>query len=567
MPDRLRRLLGSRHAPSGLFALGLLLSLPAIPLGVQADDHVLKFTARTTGQPLSLFEAPSRGLAHSRLIGDFAWWSSPRLAIRLLRPLSSLTHFVEYRLWPEQVWMPHVVNGVLYASLVLVAAKLYRRLLPDPRFAGLAALMFAIDAGHAPAVGWVSSRNTVLSALFTLLALLAYARGPQPPRAARQAVSALCVALSLGASEGGAMSLAYLAAYVAVYGSGGFRERLRSLALPLCVFGAWASYYFVNHFGIRGSSWYREFDTPFTALIQGIADLPVWFLSLLGPSFTGAIGAIPASRGRVLALGLVLPLFIGLVLKAPRTRVNSFFALGAVLCLPPLLMTVPQDRLLLSPSFGTLGLLASLLDSSTQARGRWAQGHRSIIAFFKLIFAPLMFIPALSAMVPFENGTRALVAAVAKSRAREVVLVNAPNELLTLYAAASLEPPSSVERTRTTHQLYAGFAPLTVERIDDTTLEVTPLGGWGRLPIERVFGAPRDAPQAGAELAFSNLRVSVLETNAEHLPSRVRFHFATTLESDERTWLSWQGKEPKPWHPPPVGTKVSLPALSLFTSL
>jgi hypothetical protein len=52
----------------------------------------------------------------------------------------------------------------------------YRHLSPDLLLGGLAALMFAIDGGHAGGIGWIATHNTLLSVPFVLLALFARLR-------------------------------------------------------------------------------------------------------------------------------------------------------------------------------------------------------------------------------------------------------------------------------------------------------------------------------------------------------------------------------------------------------
>src|SRR5262249_11523064 len=160
------------------------------------------------------------GIAEKRQTGEFAWWSSPDLAIRFLRPLASLTHFVEFSLWPSAVWAMHLTNVLVYALLVVVAAFAYRELAWPGAIAGLAGLMFAADEGHASSVGWISSRNTLLAALFALLALLLHVRGRAHGRPGLVIASALCTALALLSAEFGLFVFAYLGAYALVLDRG-----------------------------------------------------------------------------------------------------------------------------------------------------------------------------------------------------------------------------------------------------------------------------------------------------------------------------------------------------------
>jgi hypothetical protein len=150
----------------------------------------------------------------------------------------------------------------------------------------------------------------------------------------------------------------------------------------------------------------------------------------------------------------------------------------------------------------------------------------------------------------------------------QVIFVNTPQELLGLYSRAMLWNADPARRTPASlHQLYSGASDLAVKRIDAHTLELRASSGWGRIPIERVFGALYDLPRAGSELDFESMHVSVRESNPEGRPTRVQFRFPTPLESAERLWFRWQGRAPIPWRPPAIGQEVSFPGQSLLRSL
>lgn len=105
-----------------------------------------------------------------------AWLGTTNLQMAFLRPLATLSQYVDYLLWPTHPALMHLHNILLYMGIVTVAAHLYRRLLPGPWCAGLATLLYAIDDAHALGVAWIASRNTLLTALFCLLCLALYVR-------------------------------------------------------------------------------------------------------------------------------------------------------------------------------------------------------------------------------------------------------------------------------------------------------------------------------------------------------------------------------------------------------
>src|SRR6185369_5071046 len=102
------------------------------------------------------------------------WWSAPDLKLAFCRPLSALSLWLDYRLFPNSPALMHAESLLWFAALLGVVTFLYRRLLAPAWVAGLAALLYAVDPGHAVPVAWLANRNAVFATLFGVLALLAH---------------------------------------------------------------------------------------------------------------------------------------------------------------------------------------------------------------------------------------------------------------------------------------------------------------------------------------------------------------------------------------------------------
>jgi len=563
---RARRGLASNAVSWVCPLLALALTLPALGIGLQTDDHVLAYEARYRARGPQLFAAEPSQIAASRLDGRFAWWSSPRLAMNFVRPLSALSHALDYRVWPDQPWLMHLENGLLYALLVWIAVRLYRRLLPDPWVSGLAALLFALDDAHGSALGWISTRNGLLSSVFGLLALLAHVRARRERSRALLSASALCTALALLSAEAGVMALAYLVAYACVFESGSLRGRVGSLWPQLGVFGVWAAVYVALGGGLRGSSWYRELGAPLELLVNGVLDLPIWLTSLFGTGPVALALVIPDATPRLWCLLPALLVLTPLYFATPRTREMRFFALGALLCLPPLFTTMPQDRVLLGATFGALGVIAGFLQATADTPSVWLRWARRGFVLFHVVLAPLGLLMTLNSNAQIEHGAQALVDVIPRPLPHQVVLVNSPIELISLYASAKLHRPGDAE-LRSLHQLYAGNSVLQLSRPDAYTLELYAPRGYGRDTFERVFCKVTDLPRLGEERALVDMHVSVRESDAAGRPTRVQFRFPTPLEAPERAWFAWQGTRPQRWVPPAIDEAVELGPLSILSSL
>jgi Flp pilus assembly protein TadD len=112
-------------------------------------------------------------------------------------PLTWLSHMLDVELFGLNAGAHHVVNVLLHAVnaglLFFVLARMTGAL---GRSAFVAAL-FAVHPLHVESVAWIAERKDVLSSLFGLLALAAYARYAEHPGRRRYAPVVLCFALSV----------------------------------------------------------------------------------------------------------------------------------------------------------------------------------------------------------------------------------------------------------------------------------------------------------------------------------------------------------------------------------
>lgn len=576
MLTRAMRFLSGTRSPWLLGLLACALSLPALRLGFQADDYIVRWQVEHGAEPWRLFRASPEMIAEGRETGALAWWTSPQLEIEFFRPVTSLMHAAELTLWPDTpVWML-LINILVYGACVVIAARLYRKLAPTVLIASLAGLMFAIDDAHAQSVGWISGRNTLLALLGALLALAFHVAARERVRARSSGAlgyalaSTLAVMFALGSAEAGVWSLSFVIAYAFALEDGALLARIRSIAPQLAVGVLWAAFYAASGFGLKGSSLYRSVSAPLQALGQGVLDLPLWTTSLLGPSLIGAGILVPESTARLAALPIAL-VMLWLTLPAlRRSRECRFFALATALSLLPLMMTLASDRVLLGTSFAAFGWIACAIadgfahsGNTPSARQRWTA---RVLIFVHVALALLLYVPMLRTVHRFESGRRAITEVIAPGR--DMILIATPIELLSNYVGAALQrvkdPPPI---PRSLHALYSGGSELWLERTSANSLDVTATRGWGYTPVERIFCNVEDMPKAGDEVRFQRMTVRVLENNARGMPQKVRFELPTPLESAERVWLTWQGDHPVRWTPPAIGQRVRIAPLDMLKAM
>ena len=90
--------------------LALLLSSPALFAGLILDDHYLRlvFTKSRVFPHLASASDPFRFVpgdpvqtAELRELGVLPWYAPDQIRIAFFRPLSTLTHRLDYALWPD----------------------------------------------------------------------------------------------------------------------------------------------------------------------------------------------------------------------------------------------------------------------------------------------------------------------------------------------------------------------------------------------------------------------------------------------------------------------------------
>jgi Tfp pilus assembly protein PilF len=97
-------------------------------------------------------------------------------------PLTWLSLQLDASLYgPRSAWGFHLTNVLLHAAAAVLLFLALRRLTGAAGRSALVAALFAVHPTHVESVAWVSERKDVLSGLFWMLTLLAYARYAERP--------------------------------------------------------------------------------------------------------------------------------------------------------------------------------------------------------------------------------------------------------------------------------------------------------------------------------------------------------------------------------------------------
>lgn len=575
--DALRRLLAAEHFPFLLAVLAVVLTASTLGRGWVGDDviHRSILLSSTLGQSMrSLFTflSPERNPALMDA-GTAPWWTLPEARISFFRPLAVLTHWLDYRLWPDVPLLMHAQSILWYALLCLVAARFYRRFVGHSWIAGLAALLFTVDSAHVNAVASLSSRNVLLTGLFGMLVLLAHDRWRRERWKAGALWGPFLLALALLSAEASVAVGAYLAAYALFLDRGPWRQRVVSLLPYLAVVVLWRVVYQSMGYGAWGSGFYVDpAQEPLRFARLMLERVPLLLLGQWAGADPGLYTALSVRTDVVFwPFAFLFLLAVGVVLwpLLRRDRQACFLALGMLLStVPACAIRIPSGRLLIFVGLGALGLMAQFFGGMLD-RMAWLPAHRlwrvpawilcAALLWIHLVVSPVSMTAAVGVQDPFFENIVDLEP-LSEARPEVVVIVNipSPGHIIYIPDARRVEGEEAPAHLRV---LSPGCFGVEVTRVDTTTLLVRPDHGYLIPPGEGIGESVDDLPPAhlayayqygdsffrshefpmalGERVELTSMTVTVTRMTDDGRPAEVLVSFSRPLEDPSIQWLYW----------------------------
>ncbi len=574
--------MGSPRIASIAVISGTLLGSAALGTGFVLDDYFhrailldVEIFDGVEHSPFELFSFVDGDPAHTmRYIdaGMYPWWTSLDVKLALWRPVTALTHMLDYALWPNSPFLMHLHNLAWFALLLVIVCILYRRMLGPGVAAGIAMMCYAIDDARAMPIGWIANRNSLIEAAFGFTAIYLHIRWREEKRTPFALAALAVFTIGLFAKEGTIAATAYLLGYALFLDRGVILRRLATLVPYAAVIVVWRIIYRVQGFGVEGSDTYTDpLIAPFEFTRQLFQRLPVLFASqwtgmpcdgfILFGSWWWILGATLIGSGVCV---LLFPLL-------RRDATARFFCTGMVLSLVPVCAAFPMDRLLSFSGLGAMGLLAQFI-VGVRSRTIWSlngvprrAASMAVVALvlIHVVVAPFMLVGRIAGFgiigavtdqiaegMPFDESDANKVA----------VVLDCPTSFVTVY--------SSIQRRlggMPTPRCMYNLAPDTffdteirITRTDDKTLVYEPREPY-RWLLFRDYGHPM---AVGDTVELENLRVEVLGVSVRGEPTRVSFRFKNSIDDPGYLWLEFNNtlipsKEMfVRIHPPGIGQSV-----------
>jgi hypothetical protein len=587
--------LSSRSLPLLAAFIGVLLTFPTIWKGFELDDVVHRLMLHSSAMEqvsdnpwvinpeectlsraiTDLFSFIHPGI-NKRLmdIGVIPWWSHPELKLSFFRPLASITHWVDYRLWPDSPFMMHVHSLTWFALVCAAAAFCFRRFMGATIVAGLAAVVFAFDEAHLIPVAWIASRNGLIALLFGILALVAHDRAYRGGWKAGVAAGPLLFLLAVASGEPGYGAAAYIVAHVVVLCNGSWRRKALILLPYVLITVTWLLASRTLGYGAFASGLYTDpLHEPGLFAAELIERAPILLLGLWArpdPVFYSVFSSSAITVLWISALATLVAIGIAITPLLRTNTIARFWLLSMTLAVvPACALSVPTSRPLLFAGLGMAALLAQFIHGFA-SKAEWLPQSRPlkrtgrfffyVFILIHLVYAPLhsivMSIVATPPVFKSEHYTD-----IGDIRERQTVLiVNAPSPFYFIYMTGwrMLNGQPLPSQTRL---LAPGYFDIAIARLDERTLLVRPDHGY--LVAPGLFGnnlSPSAPPLHPAHLfqhldktfrsdafpmmerepvSVPGMTVTVTAFTGDGRPLEARVQLSLPLESASLKWLFW----------------------------
>lgn len=584
----LRTALTSRFSPYAIAILAIILTLPSLKGGLSFDDYHHKLLMigseiRLLDSPIDMFNFFSGDPARTTEIMDhgfFPWWTHKDIKGAFWRPLASITHWLDYILWPDIPLLMHVQSVLWYGILAAAVAFLYRRFVSIAWVAGLAALLYAIDDAHGTPVGFLANRNAVMATLFGVLTILIHDKWRRGNLRMGLVVGPVLLAASLLSAEAGIATCAYLFAHAVFIDRGTLRRRFAAMIPYVAIVVIWRFLWTYLGYGVENMGAYIDPLSEPLSYIGAVKDrAPFLLLGQWAVPPSDLTMMIPPKYAILLwrsALVFLALLIVALIPLLWRQRSTRFWATGMILSVLPICATFPSDRLLMFVGIGTMGLVAQFIYTvfgKTEGQSKlilWripAVVLAGIFILIHLIIAPLVLpVRAAYPMIPRKFSDKMMITEGLDESVvnQDLVIVNPPITFLMLQSPMIWECNNQPIPRHLRVLTSSRFQPVEIYRPDAKTLIVRPAYGFYAHVLDALFRNKQNPFSVGDRVELTGMTVEIREISNDGQVAEAAFIFSVALEDPSLRWLQYKDGAFVPFTPPAVGQKMVLPGGKLF---
>lgn len=574
------RWLSGRWPPWVCAALVTLFALPTLDDGWIADDHLHRArlieptTPSRWDRPFGIFDFARLDPAPRIRSGELPWWTSPDFSMSFFRPLSELSHALDYVLASESSFLARSHSLLAFLIMLLVVTRLFHRLDPIPSRANLASIIYTLASCHAMPLVWVANRSALLSVLWGALAVERHHHWQVTRKRGAAVAATLSCAASLLTGELGLSTIGFLLGYaIGNIDVPPWNRRLRALWPYGVLTLGWLTLYIAGEYGVRDSEIYANpVHRPLEFVKLAAERAPVLITALFTLIPADIYAFVPRSAHLPLWIGAAsatVALYYGLIRPALGSAVGRIYATSLVLCLPPVLGTIPQDRLLIFVSIASSGLIAHFIHATiTSAASGRTRGNvliASVLALLHLAIAPIFLVYRMHTdplwMKRFFDEPSFIIP---RTGTRAVLFVNAPLPLNGWYYAATTTSERLVRAPA--YSLFQGRVGVRLTRTSSHRLEIHSDSPVLEEGAELLFRTDDRPFVVGSTYDIGVAHVSVLSTDASGHPTGIAITFPEQTDLSQLDWIVWEGTGFRRLDLPVTGGSVTFAPVSLLST-
>ncbi len=471
--------------------------------------------------------------------GVMPWWTHPELRVRFFRPLSGITHWIDYTLWPGSPFVMHLHNALWLFAMASIAIVAFRLFLPK-NTALLAGLLFVLNDCLSGAA-WIAGRNALLAAPFVFATLYCHYRWRAGERRFYFA-ALLSLIAALLSSESGTIALVLVFCYCLFLEPQPGLKRLLSLLPYFTLVFVWKLLYGRMGYGVDHSGLYVDPLNVSEFVPAIIHTYPAMLQALIVPDLFHHSLAIGVSIGGFLFLSSV-----PVIQAVPTAR---YFLCATVLSLLPLCAHrwgANIERLFYIPAFGLSGLLAIVLaywyERLTQGVNQpAAKVSVSLVVMALVGLSSTSMIQKASKPKNEQHDLMNAVAGYQIGRFEEnqsVLLFGTPNSAWHFYCAFLSSEKSGSQHNHPIYILVPDIEyDLKVRNEFSLTINADQ---WQLNYLDSVWRAEDDFQfQIDDTIDAGAFQVVIIDVDEDQRPRIIQFIFNEPVESPHYHWRQWR---------------------------
>lgn len=584
--------------------VGVGFNLPSLNIGAAFDDYYHQAFIETQLESSSDFPLMPRewwdlfnfcgpgGKAEIQLgilLGKYPWWTYPELRLAFLRPLSTLSHYLDYLLWPKDQRLMHAHNLLWYVGILIVLGLYYRRMIQTSWIAGLALLIYCLDEARVESVGWIASRNTLVTAFFFIVTLISYDKWRREGWRPGWVTTPVLFLITHLCSEAAWGLWAHFFAYALLLDRASPLKRLIGLLPMILISLGWRWLYDALGYGTYGTYYYID---PINSPMRFLNELPERLLVCFGEYFyfvprNAYFGSPDIGNGYdtvlFILILLILPTAWVFFSMMRSNREMRYWLVSSLLICIPLCTVYPMPRLFLVASISASPLIAQTIASFTGyfkrsnapaasllirvILVRFTQALVALLAVawlaLHIVAAPYFLLQrnaSLRGVLHYGTAHAQLIPSGPELSGKTMVIINTPDLYPTLFSLSRRQNHSPVYPQ---HTIIIGETTnsFVLRRASENALLVMFNKGFFQSTYSLFLRDVIYPIPIGYRIKQLDFFITVERITPDGRPLAVKIE-RSSLDSSNLIWVIWNGRKFSRVTLPPVGRSYGYPAVN-----